>query len=272
MAFRPVSFSIPSTTELKVKFSDEPSESLTVDNFKVSSLSGNTDDLAIIGVEVFENQVVIKTRPQIHSNYYLLELLDTEGVVFSTKKGIRLLDDDTSRALFFVGIDKQNSLRDAMFKRVPSIFSLENTKIEKIYSAQADESLRALHSIGELLSDNYVSISVFNELRTRGSGAHDRMANEGAYEISRVSRAITGDVPLKDILEYSSENSENRMDKAPNYPVSLQQVVIPDEEISSLTTDNSFNGYLLKLKNSSVIKLLSVKLIRPGDEEDCYVI
>ena len=269
MAFRPISFSIPSTTELRVRFSEDPSESLTIDNFKIRSLSGNTDDLKVVGVEVSENQVLIKTRPQIHNNYYVLEMLDTDSLIFSTKKGKRLVDDNTSRALFFIGIDKQNSIRDAMVKRVPSIFSLENTKIEKIYSAQSDEVLRGLHSIGELLSDNYVSIDIFNELRTRGSGAFDRLSNEGAYEISRVSKSITGATPLVELIEFSENNSQNRMDKVPYNPVSLQQVVVYDEEITSSTIDNSFNGYLLKLKNNNIAKLLSVKLISDDHIEDC---
>jgi hypothetical protein len=50
MALRPVTFSIPSTTELKVTFSGDLSRSLSADNFEVESLNGAVNDLDITKV------------------------------------------------------------------------------------------------------------------------------------------------------------------------------------------------------------------------------
>ena len=52
---RPVSFSIPSSTELRIVFNKQLSEGLVKDNFLVESISGNVDDLQVRRVEVFSN-------------------------------------------------------------------------------------------------------------------------------------------------------------------------------------------------------------------------
>ena len=62
---RPVSFSIPSSTELKITFNEEVSESLVPENFSVSSVSGNVDDLEVTKVSVQGRSVVTKTKPQV---------------------------------------------------------------------------------------------------------------------------------------------------------------------------------------------------------------
>jgi hypothetical protein len=269
MALRPVSFSIPSTTELKVTFSLELNEGLSADNFIVESLSGSVDDLEVIGVTIEGKTVEVKTRPQKPGNYYLLKFVDTRELKFISARGQRLIDDAVSRELFFVGIDTINPIRDRMFELFPDIFEISNTSTSNIISAQAEELFRAQKSVGEVLSNNYICQDVIDESRTRTAGATDRLANENAYEIFRVSQRPTGESPIAETLNYTSDNPLPRSQTISVFPTSLQQVEVIDEVINISTEANSFDGYLLSLTNRNVIKVLSVKLIRDGEIVDC---
>ena len=269
MALRPLAFSIPSTTQLKITFSDELNESISADNFIVTSLNGAVQDLDILGVTIAGSVVTVKTRPQVSGNYYLLKFVNTDEVPFASTKGQAIPFDSVSRELFFVGIDSINPFRDRMFGLTPDLFEIENTNLKNIYSAQAEEFYTAQKTVGEVLSNNYLCIDVLDEPRTRTAGATDRLANENAYEVIRVGKFQTGSNPIFEILDYTSDNDSDRLKALPVYPVSLQQVLVDTEEISIGTTGNSFDGYLLSLLNRNVIKILSIKYIADGEEVDC---
>lgn len=269
MALRPKAFSIPSSTQLKVTFTENLATDLTTDNFVIESLNGAVNDLEVTGLEVDGAVALVKTRPQVAGNYYLLKLVDTSSVVFTSSRGERLVDDSVSRELFFVGIDNVNPIRDRIFEKVPGMFSLENSALKNILSAQAEELYTAQKKVGQLLSDNYISIQVDDEFRVRGSGATDRFTNEQAYEVIRVSKNPTGTAPQALTLDYTADNSYSRLQKLPYYPVSLQQKIISDEIINSSSEGNSFNGYLITVASSNIIKLLSLTLIKSSDTADC---
>ena len=72
---RPVSFSIPSSTELKVTFNAEPTELLGKDNFLVESISGNVNNLEVTKVTIEDNYVIIATKPQVAGNYYVFKII-----------------------------------------------------------------------------------------------------------------------------------------------------------------------------------------------------
>jgi hypothetical protein len=269
MALRPIAFSIPSTTQLKVTFSDNLSDRLSADNFEVQSLNGAVDDLEVLGLEIDGKVALVKTRPQVSSNYYLLKFLDTAEVIFTNERGGRLIDDAVSRELFFVGIEDVNPVRDRMLRLVPNLFDVENTVLKTVMSAQADEFFRAQKAIGQVLADNYICETVVDEPRTRTAGAFDRMANENAFNIIRVSDRQTGDSPTADILDYTGSNPHIKLRNLPIFPVSLQQSIVEDETININSEGNSFDGYLISVKNRNIIRLLSVTLIRNGEVEDC---
>ena len=217
---RPVSFSIPSSTELKITFNKELTESLGRDNFLIESVSGNIDDLEVTKVTTEDKVVVVTTRPQIAGNFYVLKLLDTDEVLFVSASGIPLIHDDVSRDLYFVGLKNYNPIRDGMFLKIPKVYDLENTNIHNIIDAQAEEIFQAQKHIGEILSDNYISTAVVDEVRVRSSGATDRLSNEGVYSILRVSsKATSGHLTFRS-LEYNEDSDIDRHYSIPDYPIS----------------------------------------------------
>lgn len=269
MSLRPISLSIPSTTQLKVTFSSELSSGISAENFSVVSLNGAVDDLDVTGVTIDGATVIVKTRPQVSGNYYLLKFLDTDEVPFSSLKGQTIVFDSSSREIFFVGIENVNPFRDRMFDNVPDLFEVENTLLKSIISAQAEELYTAQKTIGEVLSNNYLCVDILDEPRTRSSGATDRMANENAYEITRVSRTKTDISPIFLNLKHTSSNTLPRSQALPVYPISLQQVAVEGEVISLSTDGNGFDGLLITLSNRNVIKLLSITHIPDGAVADC---
>ena len=148
---RPISFSIPSSTELRIVFNKDLSEGLSKDNFSVESISGNVGSLSVRRAEVFGNYVIVTTSPQVAGNFYNLHLKDTGDSRFISKDGLPLVNDDVSRRLFFVGLKNHNPVRDRMYYNVPKTYELENSNISNILSSQAEELFKAQKDLGEHL-------------------------------------------------------------------------------------------------------------------------
>lgn len=269
MALRPQAFSIPSTTQLKVTFTDELAFNISARNFEVESLNGSVNDLDVTGIELDGSVVIIKTRPMVSGNYYLLKFIDVPGIPFASSTGQRLVNDAISRELFFVGIENINPVRDRIFQRVPDIISLENSVVKDVLSAQAEEIFTAQKKVGQLLSDNYICVDVVDEFRVRGPGATDRFANEQAFKVSRVSKEPTGSLPIFKKIEYTSNNIYNNLQTLPTFPISLQEEIVEDEVISLSSNGNLFEGFLVSVASTNITKLLSLRLIKSNDVEDC---
>ena len=80
---RPISFSAISSTELKVVFNKNLSKLITKSNFSIESIDGSSEGLEISGIEIQNNSVIVKTRPQTAGNYYLLNLLEQIHLLLS---------------------------------------------------------------------------------------------------------------------------------------------------------------------------------------------
>ena len=266
---RPTLFSIPSSTELKVTFNKNLSKTLSIENFSVVSVSGNINDLEVTGVVVADNVVVVTTKPQIAGNYYILKLVDTMASEFSSVDGVALINDDLSRDLYFLGLKNYNPVRDRIIQNVPSLYKLDNSNLTSLIDNQAEELYRAQKHVGQLLSDNYISEPVIDERRIRSSGATDRLANEGAFLVEKVSSKRTGELPIFREVEYNSTSAIPRHSAFPKYPISAKEVAVDSEEISLGTTGASFDGFLINLPKKDIIKLNKLIHIKSDDVVDC---
>lgn len=260
MSFRPTSFFVPSSTELKIFFSQIVSESIGVENFYVESVSGSGSDLEILSILVDQKTVIIKTRPQAPNNYYMLKMLDTDKQLFESFNGEYLINDDVSRTIFFIGVTNVNRVRDDIISKMPQVYSLDGTLISNVISNIADEILKSQHDIGQVLNSNYLKITTQEEQRTRGSDAYDRLANENAYEVLSVSKFRSSNNIFNNQVFISSANS---------YPLNIREVFVENEEISSTTSLNNFDGFLLTLSNNFITRISSIKVVRYLDEENC---
>lgn len=257
---RPVLFKIISTTQLKINFNEIVSSSVGIDNFKIESVSGSDLDLEILSVQVDKKSVILNTRPHKSKAYYVIKLQDSPSSSFESESGAPLINDDLSRDIYFIGIEKVNQIRDDIFYKTPAIYNLDGSLVNSILSTQADNILSAQHAIGSLLNDNYIRQEVTDEYRVRSAGASDRLANENAYTIDRISILPTGSALLKRTIEIDSTDI---------YPINLRQEFIEKTSINQDTTDSSFVGFLVSLPHKNIIKVSYAKLITSSDLEDC---
>ena len=260
MSFRPTSFFVQSSTELKIFFSEKVSELINKDNFYIESISGSGKDLEVLSVAIDERSVIIKTRPQAPNNYYLLKLKDSASQNFVSYNGNSLINDDVSRDIFFLGVETINRVRDDIIAKMPQIYNVEGTLINNIISNISDEILKSQHDIGSVLNSNYLKITAIEESRTRNSGAFDRLANENCYEVLSVSRFL------------SSQNifdGEVFIESADNFPKNIIETFIESEEISPETTNNSFDGLLLNLSKKFITRVSSILVIKADDSANC---
>ena len=269
MSFRPISFYLPSSTEIFILFSENISENIALDNFKIESINNSSPDLSIKGVSILRNSVSIRTSPQNSKTYYKLSFLDTNEQKFSSYSGNSIPNNKESRSLYFVGFFRKNPIKDRAFSRVSKIYNLENSKIKDILDAQFEEIYDSQRSVGETLSDNYIRVSVKDEFRVRTSGSKDILANENAYKIKRVSKNRSNDNLIYEKLDYSKESKIPRHNYISKSKISFQEVAIIDEEISLSSNGNSFDGYILNLRNKNIIKLLFLKIIRNDNKVKC---
>ncbi len=257
---RPILFKIISTTQLKIGFNQTLSEDISIDNFKIEAISGSDLDLEVLSVQIDSKSLTLNTRPHKSKAYYVLKLLDSDLVEFADDKGNRLIDDDSSRDIYFIGIEKANQIRDDIFFKTPGLYNLEETLVNSILNVQADQLLDVQHAIGSVLNDNYISQIVENEYRVRSSGATDRLSNENAYKIDRVSLFPSGTSILTRTIEIDNTNI---------YPINLRQELVESYEIDASNSSAAFVGFLISLPNKNIIKVVSAKLIKETDTADC---
>lgn len=269
MSFRPLSFYLPSSTEVAVFFSSNLSESLTSDNFSIKTLNNTSPDLSVKSISIIKNYVLIKTSPQNSNTFYKLLFSDTPEQNFESFEGNVLLTDSVSRSIFFVGFNRKNPIKDRAYNKVPKIYNLENSKVKDILEAQFDEIYEAQRSVGESLSENYIRVKVEDELRTRTSGSRDILANENAYKVTRISKSLSSQNLTYNKLNYTPSGETPRHDSVGKSLISIQEVTVTDEEISISSSGNSFDRFLLNVRNKNIIKLLSLNIIRESDTPDC---
>ena len=119
------------------------------------------------------------------------------------------------------------------------------------------------------MSDNYISEQVQDELRIRVSGATDRLANENAYKIDRVSTRPSFEGSKFKEIELSELYKDSAGGSFPKDPLSLQQEFVESEEITSFSEESSFKNFTITVSKKNVIALKKLTVIRSGDEADC---
>jgi hypothetical protein len=264
MALRPNTLQVISSTQIELGFNKKLSTLINVDNFSVSSSVGLEDSIKILDTLVSGSSIVITTNPQVSGTLYLLILKDTDQIKFTAEDGDRLANDDVSRSVYFVGADSYNPIRDRIFLNVPKTYSLDGSSVRNILSAQAEDLYQVEKHIGEILSDNYISVRVEDEYRIRGSGAKDRLAHENAYLIESISKYPSGRNLIFKELYFNSNSNINSQKFISDYPISLQQELHSEEIIFSNLSSN-ISGYLLKLEKNNIIKLESLSIIKEAN-------
>jgi len=227
--------------------------SISIENISIEGIGGDPN-ATILSIEINSNALTINTRPILPRGYYKLTLSSTSSSMIEGARGESFLVDGATNVYYFTGPEDDNPIRDNILSDVPGVYDTDpGGLLFDSIDASASEIQTSNNRTGEVRSANYVSVTVEDELKTRGAGPFDRFANEGVYEIIRVGSVETG----------TTDSAEISFLEFPSDPVSLQQASITDEEVSNVSNDsNSFVGLLITLANKPIIKVSSIVLTR----------
>ena len=262
MVLSPTNFAVPNSTTLKILFNINLSKEIGVENIEVIALEGGLDNLKVKEVSVSGRLLVITTNPQSSGGFYKIFLKDSD-VKFQSESMALL--SETKKALYFVGFKKFNPIRDRIVNKVTKAYSKNNSNISRIIDVHADELYEAQRSIGQTLNDNYIRVSVKDEIRKRSSSAKDQLSHENCFKIKRVSLSPQG-VNFGSKKITLSELDYRNIDD--NEVISLQEVY-SKKIVSSENFKKFGRGFIITLGEERVIKVLSIKFTKQNDVEDC---
>lgn len=175
---------------------------------------------------------------------------------FQSVNGTALLPEDgiTNKYLITAPLGPDNLVKnylDTYYNGNIYDHENDNTVIAKFIQSLSVNLSRALYDIRQVKNENYLSFSVVDEQKVRGSGPFDRLTQEGAYEISRVGRTPANTTVSKTFV----------YEEFPFYPVTVQKVSATETLTANSINEKglfNINSLILNLNESPAIKLTSV--------------
>lgn len=253
---RILSVNAVSNVLVKVSFTDTLTHNIGIDNVSIVSLTAGVPSPAVLKTRVVNNTFEITCRPFTSLAAYNIIFASTPTNQFKSLNGTAVLFEDGigNKGFFTAPLEETNGVKDYFLDYLRNnVYNTEDGTIINSYLNVISSSLSAaLNNIREARNDNYLSVTITDEPKTRGAGAFDRLGQEGAYEIMRVGRTRTGANTSLTISvdEFTKED-----------PVSLLQSTATESlTINSNNRDGTFNinGLLLNLSKKFVIKINSV--------------
>jgi hypothetical protein len=261
MSIRPIAFFVENSKTINLKF-NKNIKSVSSSSFSIKSMDGNSEDLTVIKAVASSSVVSITTSGQKPGYYYMLVINNDKSLV--SQDDDTIVDTKIERTVFFTGFERYNPVRDSILSRLPRIFLNDKSIIKDIVSEQAKSIYSAKRSVGELLSDNYIRESTQDEYRVRSSSPLDRLANENAFKITRVSSSETNDVLKFKSIQYG-EGLGDRRERIQS-TISLQE-----EDLEQIVYIRDIKENKITL-SSNIIKLSSAIVHSNGNifEYDIY--
>jgi len=243
---------------IKATFTENLSNNINIDNVIVTSKGYNIPNAYINKVYINNNTLTIKTSLLTPLSTYQVLFQSTPNNPFISVLGNLLYEDGVTNVVMIqTHYNPDNFFYDrlvAYLKDTP--YDTEHDGIIKSYIENiSSQFFKAYNDIRQSKTDNYLSITVNDELHKRGKGPYDRLLNEGAYEIIRVG------------LDNSSTAISNTINLTafPNQ-ISLQQEDVIKESLlfGFKNTLSTFNQTVCTLKYNNVIKITDI-LIKYAD-------
>lgn len=236
-----------------VEFSASLNVFINSSNIEIESNSSSVENPSILKVVVKNNNLTITTSPLQSYSPYFIKFKSSESVSFKSKNGTDFLqEDDFNNVYLILGAEESdNDIRDALIAELdPNIWDpAPGTLIRDVYNLYAKNFRRARSDIRQAKNENYLSFLVDQERKIRGAGRTDRLNEESAFNIIKVSK----------FQNNSLFNEKFIYEKFPEDVISLQQTNV----VEQLTPGNSignYNNLLLKLSNKNVLKVNSVTI------------
>lgn len=240
------------SSNIDVTFTDNLNTNLVPANINIASQASNVPDALVLQISIFKNTLSINCQPLTPMEPYLLEFKSIPLHSFESVKGDSRISEDnvSNKFLIIAPLESDNPIKTYLdiFLKDNIYTENEDTLINKYTKSLAIVLSRALYDIRQVKNENYLSFTVTDEQKNRGTGPFDRLNEEGAYQVLRAARTPTG----------TNVQSLFLFDSFPPYPVSIQKRSnIETLEINSIDELGIFNinTLIFNLTNKPVTKI-----------------
>jgi len=252
---RALSINVVNSVSVKVLFTDSLITTINADNITIVSQTPGVPSPQVLKVRVLDNILEITTQPLTSLAGYFITFASTDTTLFKSLNGTSILfEDGIANKLFFLGpVESTNPVKEYFLNYLSeNVYNTDSGTILHDYlNILSTLFVKALYDIRQAKNDNYLSITITDERKTRGETPFDHLNEEGAYEIIRVGKTATNAI--------SSLNLS--IDEFNTDPISLLQADFSESlTINSIDSEGIFNinSFILNLSKNFVIKLESV--------------
>lgn len=259
-SLRILEFKAVDSTTVEFTFNQNLISTIANENITIESLINGVVVPTITKINIDKNILTLKTTPLTPYALYKFTLKSTITSAFTSINGNYLIEDGSSNCPIITGTyNPDNEQLDRLvfyYKNTP--YNTDSGSLTRSYlEGIADLFYKTYNTINQLRTDNYLSITVEDELHTRGKGPYDRLNNEGVYEIVRVG-PNTSD---------SLYSGSNLISKFPKEPITLQSKKITNEQLtvsSSLGTPKTFTNNVCTVNYNNIVKITSLVIYYAG--------
>jgi hypothetical protein len=239
---------------INAKFSDPVTPLLGTENVVVTSTVSGVPDPKVLGIYVNENIVLVYTLPLTPYAKYTITFQSTPNLKVQDSSGTKfLLEDGIYNVSKFIGPeDPDNPIRDILVSNLQqNVYDLTpGTLVRTILDQLATNFSKVNHDIYQAKNENYLTLLIQDEQKTRGFGPWDRLNQEGAYEVIRVGLTETN-ANLPGAITFTS---------FPRDPITLQGVTVQNETLTFGSGSGTYDKQTLTVKNNPVTRLTSVQI------------
>lgn len=206
MSLKLIDATVISSTQILATFTEYLSSNITANTISLVSEASSVANPKILSFDIYQNQLTITTQPLKPFKKYVLSF--TNDGSFTSENGSLYLQNDGLSKVTIIGPIQEDDAFFASFKNTfKDNYDLNDTSgvLYKIFSGYSNQLSKAYHNVKSLVNDNYLTFDVVDELKVRGTGAYDRLNEENAYELLRVSKNKTNAL----IFEIVSLNGKN---------------------------------------------------------------
>jgi hypothetical protein len=229
------------STHISASFSEPLFEGLEIDNVLINSQTPGVPDPQVLGITITGNTLTVLTQPMTPQAAYFVIFQSTSTTLFKSLNGdaVILNDGITNQILIIGPTASDNAVLDYFtnfFRN--NVYDLTDPTLFAYLNTLSTTLSKALNDIKQSGNENYLSTTIIDENKLRGTGSFDRLNEEGAYEILRVGLTQTG----------TGVNSTTPITSFPNFPISL------------LSTNNSEDLTINSIQKPGTIDLGSLTI------------
>ncbi len=163
--------------EIEVIFTDKLHLGINTSNISIESQTVGVSDPTVLQISIKEKTILIKTQPLTAFAVYFIIFRSTEQAPFISLNGDNvLLEDDINNRQYLIGpTENSNPVKEYLLNYLrPNVYDIEDGSIINDYlNTLTNIFSTALYDIRQARNDNYLSISIIDEKKIRGTSGFD---------------------------------------------------------------------------------------------------